>query len=144
MPRRGTKTQDCAGLKPQDQCQRSRESETAPTCSVKHVPSTRLRNETIPRAMERSQPSRFRRTSTLLGQHALVPTPGPEDPSPRVWTQDTSRTVAKTIPHFVSMPPGLRRTPDLSIARTSWEHKLSSHQENCSPLRSRTRVLWCS
>ncbi len=70
--------------------------------------------------------------------------PRTKGPSPHVWTQDSPRTVLQTKPRFASMPPRHRRTQDSSIARTSWEHKLSSHWETCSSRRGRIHVLWCS
>ncbi len=65
---------------------------------------------------EGSQPSRFRRASVLLGQQTTGPTRGPEDLSPRVWTQDSPMNVLQTIPRFASMPSGLRKAQDSSIA----------------------------
>ncbi len=52
--------------------------------------------------MEGSQSNYSRKTSILRDQQTLGPTRGPEDPSPRVWTQDSPRTVSQTKPRFAS------------------------------------------
>ena len=83
--------------------------------------------------------------------HAYVPgeaypteMPRPKDPPLRAQTQDPPTTALKIESRFASITPRRRKTPNSPIARTTWEHKLSSHQEPNSSHRRRIHVLWCS